>query len=85
MSVAGLASLLQAQDSPVGSGVPLELVVNGHLIIKAKLKEIDGKHFVAVEDLAQGLGGSVGYGPGKITLSLDISSPSDAKRTKLAA
>jgi hypothetical protein len=45
------------------------LLVNGQPI-KGKVLEIDGKHFVAVEDLAQSLRGTIGYGDGQITLTL---------------
>ena len=45
------------------------VLVNGQPI-KGKVLEIDGKHFVAVEDLAQSLRGTIGYGDGQISLTL---------------
>src|ERR1700693_547188 len=38
--------------------------------IKGKVLEIDGKHFVSVEDLAESLRGTIGYGDGQIALTL---------------
>jgi hypothetical protein len=45
------------------------VLINGQPI-KGKVLEIDGKHFVAVEDLAQSLRGTIGYGDGQIALTL---------------
>jgi hypothetical protein len=45
------------------------ILVNGQPI-KGKVLEIDGKHFVAVEDLAQSLQGTIGYGDRQIALTL---------------
>jgi hypothetical protein len=45
------------------------VLINGQPI-KGKVLEIDGKHFVAVEDLAQSLRGTIGYGDGLIALTL---------------
>jgi len=58
------------------------LTVNGHEI-KGKVLEIDGKHFVAVEDLAQSLGGSLSYAGGiALTLPSPVSaSPAPTQQT----
>jgi hypothetical protein len=45
------------------------VVVNGQTI-KGKVLEIDGRHYVAVEDLAQSLRGTIAYGDGQIMLTL---------------
>jgi hypothetical protein len=49
------------------------VVVNGR-VVRGGVWEIDGKNFVAVEDLAQSLGGTVGYSGEQISLTL----PSDS-------
>lgn len=45
------------------------VLINGQPI-KGKVLEIDGKHYVAVEDLAQSLRGTIGYGDGQIAVTL---------------
>jgi hypothetical protein len=50
------------------------VLINGQLI-KGKVLEIDGKHFVAVEDLAQSLRGTIAYGEGQIALTLSQLQP----------
>lgn len=45
------------------------VLINGQFI-KGKVLEIDGKHFVAVEDLAQSLRGSISYSEGQVALTL---------------
>ena len=45
------------------------VVVNGQAV-KGKVVEIDGKHFVAIEDLAQSLHGTISYGDGQMALTL---------------
>lgn len=45
------------------------VLINGQPI-KGKVLEIDGKHFVAVEDIAQSLRGTISYGDGQIALTL---------------
>jgi len=45
------------------------VLINGQLI-KGKMLEVDGKHFVAVEDLAQSLRGTIAYGDEQIALTL---------------
>jgi hypothetical protein len=45
------------------------VLINGQSI-KGNVLEIDGKHFVAVEDLAQSLRGTIAYGDGQIALTL---------------
>jgi len=45
------------------------VLINGQPI-QGKVLEIDGKHFVAVEDLAQSLRGTISYGDGQIVLTL---------------
>lgn len=45
------------------------VLINGQPI-KGKVLELDGKHFVAIEDLAQSLRGTIGYGDKQIALTL---------------
>lgn len=45
------------------------VLINGQPI-KGKVLEIDGKHFVAVEELAQSLRGTIAYGDEQIALTL---------------
>ena len=45
------------------------VLINGQPL-NGKVLEIDGKHFVAVEDLAQSLRGTISYGDGQIALTL---------------
>jgi hypothetical protein len=45
------------------------VLINGQPI-KGKVLEIDGKHFVSVEDLAESLRGTIGYGDGQMALTL---------------
>ena len=47
--------------------------------IKGKVLEIDGKHYVAVEDLAQSLRGTISYGDGQIALTLSQLSSTPAQ------
>jgi hypothetical protein len=66
-----------SQTSPASK----QLVVNGRYV-KAKVLDMEGKHFVAVEDLAQGLGGTVGYSDGQITLTFSQPSPPNSSRSE---
>ncbi len=59
------------------------LLVNGQPI-RGKVLEIDGKHYVAVEDLAQSLQGTIAYGDGQIALTL-FQPPSAARQKALPA
>jgi hypothetical protein len=60
----------RAQDKKdVAPQSSTSLLVNGQPI-KGKVLEIDGKHYVAVEDLAQSLRGTISYGDGQIALTL---------------
>jgi hypothetical protein len=47
----------------------IRVLVNGQPM-NGKVLEIDGKHFVAIEDLAQSLRGNIDYGDGQIALTL---------------
>src|SRR5450631_1299783 len=59
-----------AQDKKdVASEASTSVLINGQRI-RGKVLEIDGKHFVAVEDLAQSLRGTITYGDGQIALTL---------------
>jgi hypothetical protein len=55
-----------------------KVVVNGQPV-KGKVLEMDGKHFVAVEDLAQSLHGAIAYDDGQIGLTLPQTSSTGAK------
>jgi hypothetical protein len=69
-ALALLTLSVAAQDKNAAAPQPsMSILVNGQPI-KGKVLEIDGKHFVAVEDLAQSLRGTIGYGDGQISLTL---------------
>ena len=61
---------------------PTTVLINGQLI-KGKVLDIDGKHFVAVEDLAQSLRGTIAYGDGQIALTLPQLSSTTAQPPSL--
>lgn len=75
-----LTALLIISVAAYGQQVAALLTVNGHEI-KGKVLEIDGKHFVAIEDLAQSLGGTVSYSGG-IALTLPQSSSAQSRQTE---
>jgi hypothetical protein len=59
-----------AQEKNDGPSPPSpSILVNGQPI-RGKVLEIDGKHYVAVEDIAQSLRGSIAYGDGQILLTI---------------
>jgi hypothetical protein len=66
-----LLTLSAAASDKKGAALPssTSVLINGQAI-KGKVLEMDGKHFVAVEDLAQSLRGSIAYGDGQIALTL---------------
>lgn len=68
-ALALLALSTRAQDNkgatPQSS---TSILINGQPI-EGKVLEIDGKHFVAVEDLAQSLRGTISYGDGQIAIA----------------
>jgi hypothetical protein len=55
------------KNAPVQSST--SVLINGQPL-KGKVLEMDGKHFVAIEDLAQSLRGTIAYGDGQIALTL---------------
>src|SRR5271169_5638220 len=59
-----------AQDKKDAAHQSLTSILIDGQPIKGKVLEIDGKHFVAVEDLAQSLRGTISYGDGQIALTL---------------
>jgi hypothetical protein len=61
------ATAQDKKNAPAQSSI--SVLINGQPI-KGKVLEIDGKHFVAVEDLAQSLRGTIAYGDGQIALTL---------------
>ena len=61
------AAAQNKKNAPAQS--PTSVQINGQPV-KGKVLEIDGKHFVAVEDLAQSLRGTIAYGDGQIALTL---------------
>jgi hypothetical protein len=64
-----LAVAAAAQDKEgAASQSSTSVLINGQPI-KGKVLEIDGKHFVAVEDLAQSLRGTISYGESQIALT----------------
>jgi hypothetical protein len=83
----GLALLLlavsaaaQAQNgSPTLSSTAV--AVNGQPV-QGKVLEVDGKHYVAVEDLAQSLRGTISYSDGQIALTLTAPPPMPAPPLK---
>ncbi|HET6143325.1 MAG TPA: hypothetical protein VFE02_07425 [Candidatus Acidoferrales bacterium] len=58
-----------AQEKKDGAPQPATSVLVNGQPIRGKVLEIDGKHFVAVEDLAQSLRGTIAYGEGQILLT----------------
>jgi hypothetical protein len=54
------------------------VLINGQPI-QGKVLEMDGKHFVAVEDVAQSLRGTIAYGEGRIALTLSELPPMAAQ------
>jgi hypothetical protein len=54
------------------------VLINGQPI-KGKVLEIDGKHFLAVEDLAQSLRGTIAYSEGRIALTFSPLPPVTAQ------
>jgi hypothetical protein len=67
--LAGLTVSAAAQEKKdVAPQSSTSVLINGQQI-KGKVLEIDGKHFVAVEDLAQSLRGTISYGDGQIALT----------------
>jgi hypothetical protein len=71
LSLAAISAFAQEkQDVKDGaSQTSTSVRINGQSI-KGKVLEIDGKHFVAVEDLAQSLRGTISYSEGQIALTL---------------
>ena len=59
---------------------PTSVTINGQAV-KGKVIEIDGKHFVAVEDLVQSLQGTISYGEGRIALTFSQLQPMTAQPT----
>src|SRR3974390_2722324 len=53
------------QEAPQSS---THVLVNGQPV-KGEVLEVDGKHFVAIEDLAQSLRGTIAYSDGQIALT----------------
>jgi hypothetical protein len=75
----GSASALNAQGQrPIPTPVLEEVVINGQSIT-ANVLAIDGKHFVAMEDLAQGLKGAISYGNETIALTFSQPAPQEVK------
>jgi septal ring-binding cell division protein DamX len=76
----GLLSMSAAaqdrKDTPSPSST--SVVINGQPI-KGKVLELDGKHYVAVEDMVQTLHGTIAYNDGQIALSLPQISSAAAK------
>jgi hypothetical protein len=66
------------EKKETGPQPPALVLINGQPI-KGKVLEIDGKHFVAVEDLAQSLRGTIAYGDGQIVLTLSKLPPTVAQ------
>lgn len=69
LALALSAVSVAAQDNKEATPSTTSVLVNGQAI-KGKVLEMDGRHFVAVEDLAQSLRGTISYGDGQIGLTL---------------
>lgn len=69
LALALMAVSAGAQDKSAALSSSTSVVINGKPI-KGKVLEVDGKHFVAVEDMAQSLRGTISYGDGQIALTL---------------
>ena len=75
-ALAFLSASVAAQDQADGASPASTIVfVNGQPV-RGRVLEIDGRHYVAVEDLAQSLQGWIGYGAGRISLTLPPATPS---------
>ncbi len=68
------AAAQNKKNAPAQSSTSVQ--INGQPV-RGKVLEIDGKHFVAVEDLAQSLRGTIAYGDGQIALTLPELPPVD--------
>ena len=64
-----LSATAQDRKGHVAPRLLTSVQINGQPI-KGKVLEIDGRHYVAVEDLAQSLRGTISYGDGQIALTL---------------
>ncbi len=73
LALALLATSVSAQDKQdkTSAATPssTSVLVNGQSV-RGNVLEIDGKHYVAVEDLAQSLRGTIAYSEGQIALTL---------------
>lgn len=69
-ALAFLSASVGAQDKAEGVAPSSTVVLVNGQAIRGKVLEIDGRHYVAVEDLAQSLRGAIGYGEGQISLTL---------------
>lgn len=75
-ALALLALSAAAQDKGAATALSATSVqVNGQPI-RGKVLEMDGKHYVAVEDLAQTMHGAIAYGDGQISVMLPLLSSS---------
>jgi hypothetical protein len=70
------AAAQDRKDTPSPSST--SVVINGQPM-KGKVLELDGKHYVAVEDMAQTLHGTIAYSDGQVALSLPQISSAAAK------
>lgn len=68
-----------AQDKKDAAPQPSTSVLINGQPIQGKVLEIDGKHYMAVEDMAQSLRGTIGYGDGQISLTLSQLSSAKAQ------
>lgn len=73
LALATFSAAAQDQQSSITQS-PTSVLINGQPI-KGKVFETEGKHYLAVEDVAQSLRGTIGYGDGQITLMLPLRLP----------
>ena len=83
-ALALLTSPARAQDKQeTAHQSSVAVLINGQPI-SGKVLEIDGKHYVALEDVAQSLRGTISYGDGQVALTLSpnayaVAQPAPAK------
>ncbi|MBZ5643225.1 MAG: carboxypeptidase-like regulatory domain-containing protein [Acidobacteriia bacterium] len=78
--VLALLSLPAAAQNKKNAPAPssTSILINGQPI-NGKVLEMDGRHYMAVEDLAQSLRGTIAYGDGRIAITLPELPPAPAQ------
>jgi hypothetical protein len=82
-SLALLTLSAAAQDKKVPAAQSTASVLINGKPIQGTVLEADGKHFVAIEDLAQALNGTIAYSEGRVALTLLPPPPAAAQASSL--